>query len=72
MVKPDSLDMRGYFKVLCEWALFQWAFHAALLQLDHCIASRYFSLAVLNLFCKSIIPQVFAHAIVMHNRLDRA
>ncbi len=46
--------------------------HAAFLQLEHCIASRCFSLAVLTLFCKSIILQVFVEARTMHNRLDSA
>ena len=55
MVKPESLDMYGYFKVLCKWIFGGQVSHAAISQLDYCIASYGLSLAILVIFCKSMI-----------------
>jgi hypothetical protein len=41
--------------VLCEWAVSGQVSHAAILQLDYCIASHCFYLDILALFCKSMI-----------------
>ena len=55
MVKPESLDMYGYFKVLCKWTVSGLWSHAAISQLNYCIASNCFYLEILALFCKSMI-----------------
>ena len=55
MVKPESLDMYDYFKVLCKWTFSGQVSHAAISQLDYCIASHRFYLEILALFCKSMI-----------------